>query len=198
MSLRFRRLPAVSLPVILLGAVILAACGGGSATGGESTGDRSTTTVLSLEDYVSAVEASNDRADEQLSALDPIIDSALEEMESLDLDEALAHMKDALRNMFSASGDIFREFVESMQSLRAPEELAAEHDAYMQAIEALVVLWDGFAVVIPSSESLEDIGVLMERLEESSSPLMTDLEWACTRLQAAAGTNGVSAEFSCD
>ena len=82
MNLRFRRLSAVSLPVILLGALILAACGGGSATGGESTGDRSSTTVLSLEDYVSAVAASIDRADEQALVLDPIFDSALEKMES--------------------------------------------------------------------------------------------------------------------
>ena len=186
MNLRFRRLSAVSLPVILLGALILAACGGGSAT-------------LSLEDYVSAVAASIDRADEQALVLDPIFDSALEKMESLDdVDEALAAGQDAVLNMFSATGDIFREFVESMQSLRAPEELAAEHDAYVQAIEALVVLWDGFRVVASSFESLEDFWVLMETLDESVSPLITDLEWACIRLQAAAGTNGVSADFSCD
>ncbi len=187
MSLRFRRLPAVSFPVILLGAVILAACGGGSATGGESTGDRSTTTVLSLEDYVSAVEASNDRADEQMSALDPIFDSALEEMDA-----------DALHNLFHAAGAIFREFVESMQSLRAPEELAAEHDAYVQAIEAVVVLWDGFTEEAKSIESEEDFLEFVETFAESTSPVMTDVELACTRLVAAAGTNGVSADFACD
>lgn len=187
MNLRFRRLPAVSLPVVLLGALILAACGGGSATGGESTGDRSTTTVLSLEDYVSAAEASIDRADERMTAQDPIFDSVLEEMDA-----------DALHNLFSAAGDIFREFGESMQSLRAPEELAAEHDAYVQAIEAVVVLWDGFTEEAKSIESEDDFLEFLETFTESASPVMTDVELACTRLVAAAGTNGVSGDFSCD
>jgi hypothetical protein len=99
--------------------------------------------------------------------------------------------------MFSATSEIFREFVESMQSLQAPEELTDEHDAFIQAIEALTVLWDGFTVMASSFDSLEDVGVLLEAVDGSLFPLMTDVERACTRLQDAAAANGASADFSC-
>ena len=167
---------ALLAAVMLLGAVV-AACGGGGG-GGE----------LSLEQYFDRVGSIVAGLEERTATLDQPLEQEF---------DSEAEQIEALRDAFTSVRPVFQDFVDDLDDLAPPSEVA---DAHRELVAGFAHLVEGLEALIDQLAEVESMAEFTELLlgPDSGFGLASgQLAAVCLQLQSIANDNDIDANLEC-
>ncbi len=162
---------------MLLGAVV-AACGGSGGGGGE----------LSLEQYFDRVGSIIEGLEERTATLDQPLEQEF---------DSEAEQIEAARDAFTSVLPVFQDFVDDLDDLDPPSEVA---DAHRELVAGFVNLLEGLEALIDQLAEVESAAEFTELLlgpDSGFGSAIGQLAVACLQLQSIADDNDVDANLEC-
>ncbi len=193
-----RRTPLAILAALLLAFGIIAiACGGGSNGVGDTNGTPTSTgngnsggDALTLEQYFLRIEESSDAENARGDALDARLDEELVNVVS----EQQAF--DLIAEILAEQIASFETFVNELDDLSPPDELASTHDEAIAALRVFLAAFDDVQSGLDDLDSLVNYESLFAT--EAFIAAASDADQSCFALQDAADENGIDVDLDCD
>jgi hypothetical protein len=149
----------------------------------------SSSSALTLEEYFQKIdEIQNDNdatfATQEASRADPAADASGEELAAFFSDNV------------TSSADVLRDTAAKADDLEAPDEVAADHDDIVAALNASVAALDDMADSIPDSMTTTELEQAFN--SDALNAAFDDLATACNALEAIATANNITVDLACD
>ena len=163
----------------LLLCAVAAACGGG---GGELSGEHS------LEQYFDEVDSIIEGLQERTATLDQPSEQDFDSEEE---------QIEAFRGAFTTALPIFRNFVDDLDELNPPAEVAAAHGELVRGFEDLVEAVEGLVDQLADVESASEFSDLLLDPDSGFGSAIGQLAAACLQLQSVANDNDIDVDLEC-
>ncbi len=162
---------------LLLGAIAVA-CGGGDGGDGE----------LSLEQYFEQADAIIEGLQERTATLDQPLEQTFDSEEE---------QIEAFRVAFTTVIPIFRNFVDDLDEIDPPAEVANAHGELVAGFANLVEGVEGLIDQLGEIESLSEFSALLLDPDSGFGSAIVQLASACLQLQSIADDNDIDVDLEC-
>ena len=132
------------------------------------------------------------KASDDSAGINQELDNGLNEA-GTNLDEEKA----AMEKFLTDTAGVFNEAITSMNALDVPAEAKADHDAFIAAAKASVLLASRLQDDISNAKTDTEAQNLISQFNDNYQPLLDAGDTACVNLQDIAATHGLDTDLAC-